>query len=207
MFLYEESMIFFLGFLIMLLFALWFFANRRRSEYFMPAFLVTAITAMSQALMLDASVTVTSQSGQLVYFTRWLFYIASCSLLMLSIAKFVGTAKKNLLAVVVLNSLVMLSGALAAIFAGPLKWTVFMLGSVFFIVQLYLLFEGTKSGRSAQIVWFYIIGGWMLFPVVFIFAPEGLGMVSNLLAASLYFVLDMFTKIVFYLHLAYAKIK
>jgi bacteriorhodopsin len=44
--------------------------------------------------------------------------------------------------------------------------------------------------------------GWTVFPVVFFLAPTGLALISAAVAEMLYLVLDIFTKIVFYIHLA-----
>nr|NIV99338.1 bacteriorhodopsin [Candidatus Saccharibacteria bacterium]NIW79625.1 bacteriorhodopsin [Calditrichia bacterium] len=144
-----------------------------------------------------------TQSGHAIYFTRWLFYIASCALLMLTISKILNVKKENTLTILVLNSLVMLSGALAAVTVSPLKWIIFGLGSVFFGAQLYILFEKNKPSKFTKMVLYYISFGWAVFPAVFVFSPEGLDIISNYIAATLYLILDLFTKIIFYLHLAH----
>jgi len=201
MLLYSESYVFLLGLIFMFVVALWFFANRKRNEFMETAFLVISVTTLSYALLFSGSITALSESGVPIYFTRWLFYIGSCSLLMLTIGKILNVKNKNILAVLIFNSLVMLSGALAAVATGYYKWIIFVLGSVFFIGQLIILFENAPKGRPKKLMSFYILFGWALFPVIFIFAPEGAGFINNFAAAILYLLLDLFTKVIFYFHI------
>jgi sensory rhodopsin len=201
----EESKIFFLGFLIMFTFSIWFFIRRKDKKNYTFAFLVTSITALSYLLLTDGTVVSVSEFGVPVYYTRWLFYIGSCSLLMATILKFIKAKKENVVPVIILNSSVMLSGAIAAVVYSPLKWIVFALGTLFFIAQITFLFEGVKRNEKAIIIKYYIFLGWAVFPVVFLIAPEGLNLINNYSAAVYYLVLDIFTKIIFYLHLASRK--
>jgi len=201
----NESQIFLTGLIAMLIFSFWFLINRKRSEYFSMAFLVSSITSLTYALLLDGTIVGFTQSGHPIYFTRWIFYIASCALLMLTITKILKVKKENVLPVLVLNSLVMLSGALAAVTASPSKWIIFGLGSIFFGMQLYLLFEKSKPNKLKKMVLYYISFGWAVFPIIFVFSPEGLDIISNYITATLYLILDMFTKITFYLHLAHSS--
>ncbi len=196
-----ESIVFVIGAVIMLVFAVLFFISRKHNSYFTAAFLVSSVTLVSYLVMLEGSLAGVYSSGNFVYYSRWLFYIGSCSILMLSIAKLLDLPRKNLLPVIILNVLVMLSGAIAAVLTDEFKWILFGAGTLFFIGQLFLLFENSKPGKTRAMVIYYIIFGWAIFPIVFFLAPEGLGLISNLWAVSIYLALDIFTKIVFYLHL------
>jgi sensory rhodopsin len=205
MFIFDEIQIFLFGMMLMLLFSLWFFVNRKYNEYFSMAFLVSSITTLTYALLLDGKIITISASGNPVYFTRWLFYIASCSLLMLTITKVLKVRKENILPVIVLNGLVMLSGAISAATTSPLKWIIFGLGGLFFIAQLILIFDripAAKRNKMKKPVCCYIFFGWALFPLIFILSPEGADIISNFVAATLYLILDLVTKIIFYIHLS-----
>jgi bacteriorhodopsin len=197
----EEFPIFLFGLLLMGFFAIWFFVNRKRNDDFRTAFLVSSITTLSYLLLMDGTIAAVTGLGEMIFFSRWLFYIASCSLLMLTIARILRVEKKSVLSVLFLNGLVMFAGASAALLDSPYKWLVFLLGAAFFAVQLYLLFEKAPNSARTKMVRGYIVFGWALFPVVLVFAPEGFGVISNMVAAALYLILDFFTKIVFYLHL------
>ena len=201
----QESQIFILGFVLMLIFSLWFLIQKNKKPTYSFAFLVTSTTALSYLLLFDGTFVNISQFNVPVYYTRWLFYALSCSLLMLTIAKFIKAKKENIIPIVLLNTLVMLTGAIAAILISPMKWIIFILGSLFFIAQILFLFEGVKNSKKSKIIKYYIFFGWALFPVIFIFAPEGLSMIDNYTAALLYLLLDFFTKIVFYLNISKYK--
>jgi bacteriorhodopsin len=198
MFYLTETNVFIIGFFVMLFFSLWFFINRNKNKLFSLAFLVTSVTTLSYLLMLEGTFKSISSSGQAIYFTRWLFYILSCSLLMLTIAKFLKVSKNNTIGVLVLNTLVMLTGALAAILAPPFNYLIFSLGMIFFIGQLILLFDNKASKQKNNLIKYYIFFGWTMFPVVFLISPAGIGLINTLPVICLYFLLDIFTKIIFY---------
>ncbi len=195
----NPSHVFLLGLIIMLGASLWFHFNQKQDQNYTTATLVAVTTALSYAT-LYSRVMVVVQSD-VIYYSRWLFYILSCSLLMYTIANYLKLKTEQLLPLLYFNGLVMLSGTLAAVLQGPIKWVIFCLGMFFFTLQLSVLYNKQKSTRKVKLVTTYIIFGWSLFPVVFLLAPEGLGLINNLAAACLYLVLDIFTKIIFYLHL------
>lgn len=200
-----ESYIFALGFLMMFGFSILFFLKRKERPHYNYAFLVTSITALSYLVLIDGSLVGISKLNEPVYFTRWLFYILSCSLLMVTIAEYINSKKENLIPVIILNTLVMLTGSIAAVLYSPMKWIVFGLGSLFFIFQILLLFEKVKDNDNSKLVKNYIFFGWAIFPLIFIFAPEGLGIIDNVLAAVLYLLLDFITKIIFYIKISNKK--
>lgn len=200
-----ETLFLGIGLIIMLFFAFYFFTNRSQNKYFSTAALVTAITTFSYLLMLEGSYVVLSVSGEFIYYTRWIFYIASCSLLMTTIADFLKLKDKNLISVLVLNSLVMLTGAFAAVTVSPMKFIIFALSVVFYLWLIAILFEGKKSKDHKKLIMIYIILGWSLFPIVFLIAPEGFDIINSSTAIILYLLLDIFTKIVFYFHLSSKK--
>lgn len=201
----NPTLLFLLGFAVFLFFAIWFFNKRKNNEWYGSAFLVSSITLASYAILAEGSLVAQNQAGIAVYFTRWIFYAASCSLLMVSIAKFLKTSKESFLPLIILNILVMLTGTVAAIVAGPIKWLIFILGCLFFFWQIQLLYEGKNQKEQKKLISNYIIFGWAIFPIVFIAAPEGLYFINNALAALFYLILDLFTKIIFYLHLGSTK--
>lgn len=197
----NPTLIFLLGFSVFLFFAIWFFNKRKNNEWYGSAFLVSSITLASYAILAEGSLVAQNHAGIDVYFTRWIFYAASCSLLMVSIAKFLKTSKESFLPLIILNILVMLTGAMAAVVAGPIKWLIFILGCLFFFWQIQLLYESKNQKEQKKLISHYIIFGWAIFPIVFIAAPEGLNFINNAVAALFYLGLDIFTKIIFYLHL------
>lgn len=197
----KEMLVFLIGFLLMFAFSVVFFIRREQGKYFSTAFLVASITALAYAVLMEGSFVGVSGFAEPVYYTRWLFYIGSCSLLMLTITKVLKIDRTSALPILVLNAAVMLAGAFAAVSASPYKWLIFILGGVFFVVQLMILFQAATEKKYLPMIKIYIFAGWAIFPIVFILAPEGLSIISNTWAAILYLGLDLFTKIVFYLQL------
>lgn len=196
--------VFILGLVCLLILGIWFFKSRNTNQHYQTASLVLMVTALAYAVMLYQSFSTNFITGEQVYFVRWFFYIISCSLLMFTMTKLLKTPKTDILPIIVLNGLVMLSGGLTALMDTPLKWLVFGLGCVFYILQMKLIFID-RQNNHIKFVMPYIIFGWSVFPIIFILAPEGVGVISNLVAASLYLILDIYTKVVFYLHLGEAR--
>ena len=67
-----------------------------------------------------------------------------------------------------------------------------------------LLVRTVLSVQTEESRWVgsYILFGWTVFPIVFVLAPTGLGLIGAALANLLYLALDIFTKIVFNIQLA-----
>jgi sensory rhodopsin len=187
-----------IGALIMTMSFLYFtFSNR---PFGIVASLVSGATALSYLIMIDGSLAVELSTGT-VHYTRWLFYIISCTLLMTTFMKLLGSEKQHTTPILMLNGLVMLSGAYAAYSETQLAITIFAFGSLFYLVQL--LYLGKGSGDTAsKLALRYIFTGWTLFPVVFLLAPDGLGIINFSIATLLYLLLDIYTKIIFYLEVS-----
>jgi len=133
-----------------------------------------------------------------LYWTRWLFYGVSCPLLIYEISKQLGLKTKETFANIFLTALVMITGVLSSITVGNFKLAFFAISCVVFGKVLYSVFT-SKSDQLARIVP-YMLFGWSVFPIVFILSFEGYGLIENPLAAGIYLALDLFTKIIFYIH-------
>jgi bacteriorhodopsin len=172
------------------------FAYRKE---FNSAFLVSFITVISYTLMLEGSLASVGAEGGAVYATRWLFYGLSCTLLMYEIAKFLKKSLPETIFLVYLTAIVMSTGAAAAYFDGWYMIGFFVLSSVAYVMLAHSLVTAVSPHRAA--VAKYILVGWTGFPIAFLLAPDGFGLISALVAAILYLLLDVFTKIIFYLDL------
>lgn len=177
-----------------------YFLLTKKSGGINTAFLVSFVTLASYVLMWEGSFVGLSPGGEPIFWTRWLFYALSCSLLMLEIARVKGiTGSGKVAELVFLNVLVMGGGFLAAITSGTAKWLFFVLASIAYLLQVAPLFKVKTKGSS----WInaYILFGWSVFPVVFVLAPTGIEVFGAAVAMGLYLVLDIYTKIVFNLQL------
>lgn len=193
------QIILWVGFVIMALATIGFFSSK--SKFGFLAGSVTATTLLSYAVMLEGSL-VLQAGDETIYFTRWMFYILSCSILMHSISDYLGVKGQAKISVLILNALVMISGALAAVTGGISGIFLFLLGSVFFVFQIWSLRTHTTKKRHRSFIFRYIFTGWSMFPIIFLLAPEGFGLISTAIAAGCYLALDFYTKIFFYLDLA-----
>jgi len=166
---------------------------------FNSAFLVSFITIISYILMLEGSLVSAGARGGEVYATRWLFYGLSCSLLMYEIARFLRKSQSEIVFLMFLTVIVMGTGGAAAYFEGWYKIGFFVLSSVAYVLLVYPLLTSVSPNRSA--VAKYILLGWTGFPIAFLLAPDGFGIITTTTAAILYLLLDIFTKVIFYFDL------
>jgi bacteriorhodopsin len=146
--------------------------------------------------------------GEYIYPTRWLFYILSCGLLIYEIALIMKKDKFDTFKMIALNTIVMLTGYLASIAGDLHRWIFFMISCLAFILLLFLIHA--KKPREQKIVstirW-YVTFTWMLFPIVWALAPTGINIFGAFLAAIIYLLLDITTKIIFGLITAKAEAK
>jgi len=166
---------------------------------FNSAFLVSFITIISYALMLEGSVASVGAEGGAVYATRWLFYGLSCTLLMYEIAKLLKKSQSETIFLLYLTAIVMVTGAAAAYFGDWYMIGFFVLSSVAYALMMYPLLTAVSPHRAA--VTKYILLGWTGFPLVFLLAPDGFGVISAATGAVIFLLLDVFTKVIFYLDL------
>jgi len=147
--------------------------------------------------------TVTAESGDLIYWTRWLFYSGSCSILTLDIATIAKKPIEKKAQVVLFTSLTMFCGYLASIILTMDRWLFFGLSTVAYIGMLYGIFKSTndESSNINSIMWFVVLT-WSLFPVVWVLAPTGFGIIAVDIEALLYLALDIVTKIAFGIYIS-----
>jgi sensory rhodopsin len=191
--------IFIVGMIVFALSSIYFFFTKKNSGI-NSAFLVSFVTLASYVLMWDGTYIGESVGGQPIFWTRWLFYALSCSLLMLEIAKVKGiTSPSKVGELIFLNVLVMTGGFFAAITFGITKWLFFILSSIAYIIQVMSILK-IKEEKSNWVN-AYIYFGWSIFPLVFILAPTGIEVFGAAIAMGLYLILDIYTKIMFGLQL------
>lgn len=188
--------IFLVGIGIFSLSALYFLVTHRVS--FNTAFLVSLVTIASYLVMYEGTfITTESTTSEAVYYTRWLFYGLSCSLLMYEIGRALKLDKGVIATLIYLIVVVMITGALSAVYEGTAMLSMFAVSTVAYVALLYKIF--TVKSKNKAFVLKYILAGWSVFPIVFLFAPEGYALITASTAAILYLLLDVFTKILFYI--------
>jgi len=174
-------------FLISSIYFLFFFKKK-----FNSAFFVSFITLISYLVMLEGSFVISN-----LFWTRWLGYAFSCSLLIFVISKKLSLSFSKQINNVLLNILVMVTGALASVNTNEIKWLFFIISSLAYAKIVYEIFS-TKS-KKLKTIGNYIIYGWSVFPVVVLISNEGLNFIQVELSTAIYLILDFFTKIIIYI--------
>jgi len=190
------NQVFLVGLVIFALSSIYFYFEGKKKGL-NSAFLVSFITLISYVLMWQGDLTVVTGAGQPIFWTRWLFYALSCTLLMVEIAKLKGIQGGGLVELLYLTAIVMFTGFLAARDLSAVRWVHFVISCVAYT----LLIIKVLSGKIAESQWVnsYIFFGWTVFPIVFLLAPTGLSLIGAGLANLLYLALDFYTKIIFYI--------
>ena len=90
----------------------------------------------------------------------------------------------------------MFNGFLSSYVTTSSRWIFYILSSLAFIGLLYKVMHGVDNPGFKSLKPFVLVG-WTLFPVVFVLAPTGLGVINTVLSEAGYLLLDFATKIVF----------
>ena len=194
-------MVFWIGVLIFAISSLMFafLENRRyRQNMFSSHVFVSFFTVISYFVMALALATVSAENGQPIYWTRWIFYIGSCSILTIDIATIAKKPNVKKAEVAVFTALTMFCGFLASIIITLDRWWFFGLSTAAYIGMLYTLFKSSDEGSfNISSIMCFVILTWSLFPIVWILAPTGFGIIAADIEAILYLALDLVTKIGF----------
>jgi sensory rhodopsin len=179
-----------------------YFAGRKRPGL-NAAFLVSLITLISYVLMVQGNLILVTEDGEPIYPSRWLFYAASCTLLIVEIARLKRIEGQERTYLIYLTAIVMGTGFLAARDLTAVRWAFFAIGALAYL----LLIVKVLSIRARDSRWVrrYIWFGWTLFPVVFLLGPTGWGWLGAGWTALFYLLLDLYTKVVFNIRLARAS--
>jgi sensory rhodopsin len=193
------NIIFLVGLVVFALSSAYFYWTGRGKTGLNSAFLVSFVTLISYLLMWQGNLTVMTSAGEPIYWTRWLFYGLSCTLLMLEIAQVKGIQGGGRVQLLYLTAIVMGTGMLAARDLSAVRWVHFAISSVAYILLIWQVLS-TKTNGSGW-AHSYIYFGWTVFPIVFLLAPTGLGLIGATVSNLLYLLLDLYTKIAFNIQL------
>jgi sensory rhodopsin len=197
------NLIFTAGLAIFALSSVYFYVTGRTKDSLNTAFLVSFVTLISYVLMWQGDLTVVTPAGQTIFWSRWLFYGLSCTLLMVEIAQLKGIQGGGMVQLLYLTAIVMGTGFLAARDLTAVRWIHVAISSVAYLLLVVNVLSAKASG--SQWVSSYILFGWSVFPLVFLLAPTGVGLIGTALANLLYLALDVYTKIAFNVQLSRAS--
>lgn len=191
-----EAIIFQAGAVLFALASLYFLFAGKKKPGFDTEFFISFITTTSYVLMTTGVATVAAPSGETIYWSRWLFYMVACSMLMYDTAKALKIPDSDYPWMVLLTWMTMFNGFLASYISTTSKWYFFAISSLAFTGLLYKVVNGEENPDFKALKPFVLIG-WTLFPVVFLLAPTGIGVINSYTAQAGYLLLDFATKIVF----------
>ena len=191
-----EILVFQAGAIIFASASLYFLFTGENKPNFSTEFFISFITTTSYALMSLGIATTVSQGGHTIYWSRWLFYMVACSLLMYDTAKVLGIPDGEYPKMAILTWLTMFNGFLSSYIVTTSRYIFFILGSAAFAGLLYIVIRGEDNPGFRSLKPFVLVG-WTLFPAVFLLAPTGIGVLETSLAEAGYLLLDVATKIVF----------
>ena len=181
--------------------------SKKQERKFNVELFVSFITSISYIVMALGYATVVAPNSELIYWSRWLFYTASCILLTTDIAHLKGVSNSKIAEIAVYTGLTMFAGFLASYFITIDRWWFFGFSSIAYLALLFELNRGARDSlpQMPKILLFVTIT-WTLFPVVWILAPTGFGFIDAFITSILYLGIDLITKTLFGLYL-YTKVK
>jgi len=192
----SEVLVFQAGAAIFALASVYFLFLGKGKPSFSTEFFISFITTTSYVLMSQSIATTTSLKGEPIYWSRWLFYMIACSLLMYDTSKVLNISERDYPKMALLTWLTMFNGFLASYVTTPSRWLFYILSSAAYIGLLYIVTQGEDNPDFMSLKPFVLVG-WTLFPLVFLLAPTGIGLLDTTISEAGYLVLDVATKIIF----------
>jgi len=185
---------------------LWGLRNdpERRNHYLALAG-VTGVAAVAYTLMAFDVGTV-SVSGRVVSIPRYVDWLITTPLILLFLAMLGRTGRGSLLRLVVADVVLLLLGGVAVVLSGPIRWVAFFGGVAAFGVLVYDLYGriprlATFSEERARILFITLrnltIALWTLYPIVWVLAPSGIGLLTRDMAMLVIAYLDLISKAAF----------
>lgn len=166
---------------------------------------VTGVAAVAYALMAFDIGTV-SASGRIVSITRYADWLITTPLILLFLAMLGETGRGSLLRLVVADIALLVLGGSAVVLSGPIRWAAFAAGVAFFGVLVYELYGriprlATFSNERARTLFITLrnltVALWALYPVVWLLAPSGIGLLTRDVAMLVVAYLDLISKAAF----------
>ncbi|MFB6101019.1 MAG: bacteriorhodopsin [Haloplanus sp.] len=176
----------------------------RRNHYLVLAG-VTGVAAVAYALM-ALGIGAITVSGRVVSVPRYVDWLITTPLILLFLSMLGRTGRGSLLRLVVADIALLVLGGVAVAIAGPLRWLAFLGGVAAFGVLVYDLYDriprlATFSNERARILFITLrnltIALWTLYPIVWVLAPSGIGLLTRDMAMLVVAYLDLISKAAF----------
>jgi len=185
---------------------LWGIRNdpERRNHYLALAG-VTGVASVAYALM-ALDIGTVSASGRVVSIPRYVDWLITTPLILLFLSMLGRTGQGSLLRLVVADIALLVLGGVAVVLSGPIRWAAFAGGMVCFGVLVYELYGriprlATFSNERTRTLFITLrnltIALWTLYPVVWILAPSGIGLLTRDMTMLVVAYLDLISKAAF----------
>lgn len=169
--------------------------------------LIAATTYLAMAMGLGSAV---NADGNVFYYARYIDWLLTTPLLLLNLAMVatfnVGRKTALVAAIMGLDVFMIVTGLIAAMTSGSVKWVFYFLSCLAFLGVIALIWsvlrrEAAKLTFEELHVYNTVTGLltalWLLYPLVWLVGTEGLGTVSASIEAMLYMFLDVAAKLGF----------
>jgi len=179
--------------------------NPDRRNHYLTLAGVTGVAAVAYTLMAFDIGTV-SASGRVVSIPRYVDWLITTPLILLFLSMLGQTSRGSLLRLVVADVVLLLLGGVAVVIPGPIRWAAFAGGVLAFGVLVYELYwhipgQATFSSERARTLFITLrnltIALWTLYPVVWVLAPSGIGLLTRDMTMLVIAYLDLISKAAF----------
>lgn len=177
--------------------------NRRRYALIVAVPLIAFGAYVLLALDIGA---VETQSGDVLYVFRYLDWLLTTPLHVLYLGLLAGATLRTVSRAMVLMVLTIVFGVAGAYLTGLAKWGLFALGSLAFAGVIYFAvydFDRAAQGKDDLTLALYrklrafLIVLWLMYPVIWLLAPIGLGVMNITTSALVLSYLDVVAKVGF----------
>lgn len=183
-------------------------------HHYVTGAVITLWAAMMYIVMATGSgiaiITEPTGEARILYFARYIDWTITTPLLLLTLAWValgsIGRNPQVVLGLVVADVAMILTGLVSGATSGAFKWFWFVISCIFFVAVLYLIWgplrAAAQSGITSESSLFFPLATmltvlWLLYPVVFFFGTEGIGVFSIGVEVFFFAVLDILAKIGF----------
>ncbi len=185
-------------------------ANEESKHFFYASSFITLTAATAYFAMATGAGQITQPGGHEFFFARYVDWAITTPLLLLDLA-FVGLPRfpgRSALITWLLGAdiYMIVTGLIAASIRSDYRWAWFGISSVAFLVILYIILgkiNPVARQRDPVVAQHFrtlsisLLVLWFCYPIVWMFAPEGFGLISTFVATLLYGILDVLAKVVY----------
>jgi len=174
-------------------------------EHYLVLAGVTGVAAVAYALM-TLGIGDVSVSGRIVSVPRYVDWLITTPLILLFLAMLGNTGRGSLGRLLVADVTLLVLGAVAVAIPGPIRWLAFAGGLTAFGVLVYELYVriprlASFTNERARTLFVTLrnltIALWTLYPLVWVLAPSGIGLLTRDMTMLVIAYLDLISKAAF----------